>query len=379
MKVLLLSAYGHCRGGSQRSLLELFGALVARGVAVCVASPEGPFVAALPRSVRWLHLPSTHALDGRLQQLRPDNVHRLVRVLRAEKPDVVHTFQFGSHLLARLAGALAHRPVLHTLLGPLSPGERFGGGHVGAIAGGLLADAVARGADPHGAHVVPSWLDLAAFPRTPLPERARVVLLTRLDGPLARLALVFAETARRLAPSGVSFAIAGDGTALERVRDAPLERLGHVEDVQTVLGGARVVVGVGRALLEAMASGRAAVCLGRTGFGGMVGPERVGRLAFHNFSGRGFGPGAADALVAELRTLLEDPAGLQTRVDWGHGWVERYHDVRSAAAHFESLYSEAVARGPEPHGEALALVARLGGARLWRGLVRAAGPLSGAP
>ena len=126
-------------------------------------------------------------------------------------------------------------------------------------------------------------IDVRRFaPRGPLHERPRRILLlgNHLSGP-RREAVV----------------------EIARVRGIEVDQVGlpgRLEDaVEDAIGAADVVVGYGRAILEAMACGRAAYVLDRNGGDGWVTPESYPALEADGFAGTGTDTTVTAARFAE--------------------------------------------------------------------------------
>lgn len=89
--------------------------------------------------------------------------------------------------------------------------------------------------------------------------------------------------------------VAGDGEAREQIcafirNNTPgfrIRLLGKVDEPRRILRKYDLVLGMGRVILEAIAEGLEALCIGYDGLKGYVTPELLHRLAYANFSGRG--------------------------------------------------------------------------------------------
>lgn len=377
MRVLLLNAIAGLRGGSQRSIRTLGSALAGAGHDVHVACPAGAWADALSDEGRvHVHrLPTTCWLSGQLHQAGMRNALRLTRLSRRLDAQVLHTFQYGSYLLARAVGDALGIATAHTVLGPLSPGHRFGPGPVVAVSEAFADDALRAGATDIA--VIPNRIDLSAFPPAPEPPGRVVTLVSRLDGHLIRSAEAFLASLTHITATDVIFQVAGDGAALDHLRAAggQARMLGHVQDIRRVYRASTLMVGAGRALLEAMASGTPCINLAPTGCGGVVTPASVDRMARHNMSGRHARPASPEDLAKAIEGLLEDN-DLRARLRaWGPGWVRGRYDVAQGVPRIEAVWdvSRRQARY-RSQGTRLAattaLVLRLGATKGWRTLNR---------
>ncbi len=371
MRVLLLNALGGLRGGSQRTTRTIARALTDAGHYVLVGCPPGAFSESLiDAGIPTTAIDATAWLGGRLHQAGAANAARTVALCRRERIDVIHTFQYGSHLLARVVAGALEVGAVHTVIGPLSPGQRFASGPMMAISEAFRDDAIAVGADAHQVVVAPQQLDLTHFGE-PLPpaEDPVVALIGRLDGHLAHAAEHFLR-AVPLVQCEARFVVAGDGEHLDRLRGATGVRfLGHVRDIRSVHRTARVVIGVGLSIVEAMAAGIPCINLAPVGCGGIVGPQTVAEMARHNMSGRHATSSEPAVLAATIDRLLSDGPERQRLAQWGPGWVRGRYDVLAGVPEFERAYAAAVAQ-PPPVAETGRLLARLTASKTARTLRR---------
>lgn len=334
---------------------------------MAVAAPRGPWLDELrAEGMPGYALPRTEQLHGLLEQATPLNAARLWRILRRERPDRVHTFQYGSHLLVRAVAEAAGVPWVHTLLGPLSPGQRFAGGPYVAVAAEFAGEAALRGAGC--VSVVAGRIDLSRFTPLPAPDGPPVVAFaSRLEGRLIPIAALVARAFSQLG-GHVQGVIAGDGPGLDTLR-AEHPRVafcGHLADIRPLLAQAHIWVGAGRTLMEGLASGRPCVSVGSHGFGGVVDAAHIAHIAAYNFGGRHVpegGPAAAstaagtgaptgastgaptEALAETLRALLGDPERRAALARLGPRWVAAHLDVEAGLDGLESVYAQPARSG----------------------------------
>ncbi|WP_386065771.1 glycosyltransferase family 4 protein [Tahibacter sp. UC22_41] len=380
--------------------LPLAQSLRARGVDVVLASPPGPYGERLnARGLRWIAVPLQRRSLGPLCEARL--LLWLCRLLRRERPDLVHGFTIKcavyASLAARLSGVPACiaaitglgyvftsddararllRPVVRQLLRCALSGTRRRLVLQNADDRALFLQA--RLVDAAAIRLIPSsGVDLARF--TPAPRRADataplcVLLAARLlwDKGLAE----YAEAARRLRLEGrtIRFLLAGapdpgnpasvDVAVIERWRtDGDIEWFGHVDDVPALLRTVDVAVlpsyreGLPRSLIEAAACGLALVSTDvpgcrdvvRDGVDGLLVPVRD-----------------ATALAAAIARLDDDRALLQRLGDAALTRVRADYDVERVNARTLDVYRELL---PDfPADEALPAPAPMP-AESWRGV-----------
>lgn len=295
-------------------------------------------------------------------------VHRIGRVLRSARPDLVHLHSGRATWLGGIAAWRAGLPAITTrrmdrrLRRNLR--TRFLYGHALSCAV-AISDAVARclsdgGVPRERIRVVPS----AVEPEHLHPQRGREDVRARLDaGASEDCLLAVASLHRRKgldvlldalaqldAASRPTLWIAGEGpeaSALERrarqlgVADR-VRFLGHRDDVADLLAACDAFVlpsrqeGLGVAALEAMALGRPVVASRAGGLAESVLHERTGLLVE---------PGDAEDLARALKRLLGDPELSRKLGAAGPEHVATRYSAGSMVEAYERIYQEVL--GPE--------------------------------
>jgi glycosyltransferase involved in cell wall biosynthesis len=317
-KVLVLITLAEV-GGAQSYVTALLPALAERYDVTVAAYGPGPLrEAAAASGVRYVPLQHVR---------RPVNPWRdvlgfveLVRLLRRERPDLLHANSAKAGLLGRFAARVAGvRVVVFN-----AHGWSFKGG--GALARGFLwAHRAARplttaticvsrselevgveagACDAARSVVIYNGIDVEAFPRVSRNGGPpRILSVGRLKAP--KDFVTFVEALRLLPRGAFSAAIAGDGPDRELlVGDALVELVGERDDVPQHLRAADVFVlstraeGLPISIIEAMAAGVPVVA---TRVGGV--PE----LVVEGETGLLVPPGDPRALADALRRLIGDP------------------------------------------------------------------------
>jgi len=347
--------------GGQIVALRLARAAQDAGHDVLFLSPsDGPFLDLVREAgMRALVVPIAGALDLRA-------LARLLRVLRGERVDVVHTHgHFAANVLARVAGCLAGARVISHM--HIQNAFRAGTGRRAQIA---IDNATARLSFALVAVSDATRADLVdqGYPASRLVtvhngiEPAEVTEPVRLaDGPIvlevARLAEVKGQRTLLEALGSVeaTAVLVGrdleQGGAYERLLRAEAERLGvagrvvftgYRADVPALLAGCDVFCLPSRAeglplvVLEAMAQGKPVVA---TAVGGT--PE----LVVDGVTGVLVPPGDARALADALSALLTDTDRARRLGEAGRERVLREFSAAAAAERVLELY--ACARPPQ--------------------------------
>jgi glycosyltransferase involved in cell wall biosynthesis len=336
-----------------------------RGFDVAVAAHgPGPLRdAAAAAGVRFLPLQSLR------RPLRPWRdlaaLVELTRLLRRERPDILHASSSKAGVLGRVAALLARVPIriftahgwaftAHAGLASLL--YRWADRLVRPLTSVTVcvaeqqraAGIAARTCDPERTVVIPNGVDVAGAPRARLDGRPPVVVAVgRLKPPKDALTLVRALV--RLPRGSYEARIVGDGPDRPRVEEE-IRSLGLTEhvrlagdrrDVPAQLAAADVFVlssaseGMPVSVLEAMAAGLPVVA---SRVGGV--PE----LVAEGESGLLVDPGEPDELAAALLRLVQDPELRRRLGAAGRARAEQRFDVDAFRRAHVELYSRELAR-----------------------------------
>ncbi|MHB8328233.1 MAG: glycosyltransferase family 4 protein [Acidimicrobiales bacterium] len=326
-------AWPEVRRGAERYLDDLAGYLAGAGHTVDVVTgtsggstvEPGPGGTRLVRRHRWL--PRGAGRLG-LSEVETFGAAALPSLL-GTRYDLVHALT----PTGALAGRLARRPTLYTVLGhphgdqiPTARAQRFlffsGVRHASMVAAlsTASADEVARRLGRH-AEVLSPGVRLERFPANTSARRGPPRLLfsaslsdhrKRADLAVAAFALLLeSRPDARLTLSGEGdpgWALPGRGPGVDRLRAAiDLPGPGSPDRVPERYRQASVTVlpseheAFGLALVESLASGTPVVCAPSGGMPEIVGDARVGRVA------TAFTAEALARAVSEALTLAEDP------------------------------------------------------------------------
>jgi glycosyltransferase involved in cell wall biosynthesis len=307
---------------------------------------------------------------------RLDALWRLYRLMRRERPAILHTFLFHANILGRILGRLAGVPLIIS-------GERTMGMEsrcryrLNQITQGLadrvvcvspqVADFVLDkvGIPWEKVVVIPNGVDIAHWERLPDRRKAREALGLPLDGtlvgviarldPVKRLDVLLRALA---ALEGVSAVVVGYGPQEDRLKSLAEELgiegrvrfAGHQRDVRPWLAALDVFVlssdweGMSNALLEAMAARLPVVATATGGTPDVVLDGKTGFLV---------PPGDPPALARALGRLLADP-GLRERMGRaGRHRVGESFSVDLMVERTESLYENLRAGQADPGRKSL--------------------------
>ena len=358
-------------GGADSQLLGAAHELLARGHELFIASltPLGP----MGEQARRMGIP-TESLEMRRGMPDPRGLLRLARLVRAWRPDVVHSHMVHANLMARALRLVAPVPALVSTIHNIYEGGRLRmlgyrltNGLVDEMT--IVSEAAAerfireRIVPAEILRVVPNGVDVDRFLRLPDDTRERIRREAGLDdGTFTWLAVgrfevakdypnmlrAFAEL-RAQRPASVLLLV-GRGSLQAQTealsREVGLEGavrfLGVREDVAEVMSAADGYVmssaweGMPMVLLEAAAAGLPIVA---TRAGGNH------EVVLEGTSGYLVPTQDAPALAAAMRRLMDlPPAERRAMGIQGREHVRRHYGVGRVADRWEELYREVVGR-----------------------------------
>jgi glycosyltransferase involved in cell wall biosynthesis len=345
-------------GGAEKALAHLLTYLDRdrfEPTVACLYGGDGP----VADEIRTLDIP---VIDlGMMAKWRWDALWRLYRLLRCQRPTILHTWMFHANIPGRVIGRLARVPIVISSERTMGMERRWRyrvnrathplADRVICVSQGV-ADFVTQqvGIPSHKITVIPNGIELHSFERLPDKRQARTDLgfpsdgllvgtVARLD-PVKRLDVLLEALASL---PNVNAVIVGDGS--ERAKLMALsDRLelegcthfaGQQEHVLPWLAAMDVFVlssdweGMSNALLEAMAAGLPVVA---TAVGGS--PEVV----IDGVTGLLVPPRDPEALTQAIARLLHDP-GLRGQMgEAGRERVLRDYSIERMVERTQALY-----------------------------------------
>jgi glycosyltransferase involved in cell wall biosynthesis len=354
-------------GGAETHVVDLARHLTGLGYRTLVASNGGVFVEKLAAcGVPHYQVP--------LHSKRPDLLWRSIqamrRIVRDEQVGLIHAHARIPAFVAEIMGrpkqvrfiTTAHYPFRG--LRRLSPwGERtiavsedirdylidyfrVAPGQIVVIPNGVDTDLFRPGDQP------------ALDPESP-GRVDRITMVSRLDGNLADVAVNLISACEQVYGRWpLQLEIVGDGdnigvvTARAAALNGMLKRkvvsvLGARTDINRILAGSDLVVGVSRVAMEAMSCARPVILAGPQGFGGLLEPDMAGRFKEDNFTARRQNTAVTvPGLAAALEEFFGKPPGWRSST--GHYLrqlvISEYSSLKMAERVAE-VYEQALA-GP---------------------------------
>lgn len=362
MKVLV---FGHRLevGGTQVNAIELSKYLrdVAGHQVTYLASP-GPMNALIKDAgIRFRAAPeaSSHPSAARMSVVD--------QVVRAERPDVVHIWDWPQWLDAFLGvGLLRRTPAVVTCMSMVVPSvmpKRAARTTFGTPA---LVER-ARTAGYRHAHLImppvdtqlnaPDEQSAAAFRKTfeIAEEDVLFVTVSRLvDWMKTESIRRSMDAIRRLGfDKRVRFAIVGDGTARHELEglatqiNAELGRkailfTGAMLDPRPAYAAADAVIGMGGSALRGMAFEKPVIVVGEKNFSALFSPDTLEFFYKNGMYGEGDGKPGSDLLVADMNRLLASPADRRSLGRISRGFVELHYSLEAVGRDMNSILVAAV-------------------------------------
>lgn len=358
-------------GGAQTYVASLLPAVVGDFEVTVAAHGAGPLRdAAQAAGARFVPLRSLRRPINPWRDLM--GVIELVRLLRRERPDILHASSSKAGVLGRVAGFLARVPIrIFTVHGWAFAAHSGSSARLYRWADRLVrplttmticvsrreraAGVTAGTCDAARTVVIPNAVDVASVPRSRPDRRGRPLILAvgRLKAPKDFVTLV--RALRSLPPGSFDAVIVGEGPDRSRleeeIRGLGLEHrvrlAGERRDVPELLAAADLFVlssaseGMPVSVLEAMAAGLPVVA---SRVGGV--PEQVA----DGVTGLLVEARDPDQLAAALARLTRDP-GLRARLGAaGRARAEQAFDLEPFRRAHVELYSRELARRGLPAG-----------------------------
>ena len=366
-KKVLMVLMGLDIGGAETHVVELSKELHRRGWEVAVVSNGGVYERELTDAgIRCYHAP----LHKRNLALMWQSLHILRRVIRAERPDVVHAHARIPGLLCGMLQKEFGFPfvtsahwvfyVNSTLKKLTNWGER-------TIA---VSDDIKHylmdnyGVPEEHISITINGIDTEKFSPEVSGEgvlrefgldasRPVISYVSRMDESRALAARQLVAIAPRLrqAIPGVQLLIAGGGDVFNEIKaladaanDAAGERYivmtGARTDINEIVAAGDLFVGVSRAALEAMAAAKPVIVAGNEGYIGLFAPDKLALAQSNNFCCRGCEMSSEELLYADITNALcklsAEERGELGR--YGRQVIGEYYSVTRMARDAETAY-----------------------------------------
>ncbi|MEY8402697.1 polysaccharide pyruvyl transferase CsaB [Oscillospiraceae bacterium 44-34] len=365
---ILMATMGLDIGGAETHIVELAKELKSEGHDVVIVSNGGVYVPEIAAAgIRHYQAPLHRRSLSDMCRAKAI----LGRVLREERPDVVHAH---ARIPAFLCGSLCRRMKLpfvttaHWVFntkGALRYLTDWGERTV-AVSDDIKAYLIREyGLPAEHISVTINGIDTNKFSPEISGERvirefgldrSRPILsyVSRMDEDRALVAGQLVEIAPeldRMVP-GVQLLIAGGGNVFEKLKARAEEinaRMGRPcvtmtgprTDINEIVAVGDLFVGVSRAALEAMAAGKAVIVAGNEGYHGLFGPDKLAEAQAGNFCCRGLPLSAPQVLLSDIAAAFDLPRKERERLGaYGRQIIFDCYSVRRMAADCLAMYGQ---------------------------------------
>lgn len=368
-KKILMVLMGLEIGGAETHVVELSKELKRQGYDIVVASNGGVYEQELlDAGIRCYHAP----LHRRSAVTMAKSLVALRRIIRKEKPDVVHAHARIPAFLCGILQKQMHFPMVTSahwvfyVNGLLKKITNWGERTV------AVSDDIREylkenyGVPEEHISVTINGIDTKKFSASVSgervlrefgfsPDKPTISYVSRMDDSRALAARHLIEIAPRLRERipNLQILIAGGGDVFNEVHAAAekvnadagvrfVEMTGARTDINEIVAAGDVFVGVSRAALEAMAAEKPTVVAGNEGYIGLFEQSKLALAQESNFCCRGCAPCSPELLYADLiRAMCDMDAAQRTALGkYGHEVIETYYSVRRMAADCEKAYRE---------------------------------------
>jgi len=367
-RTILMALMGLEIGGAETHVVELAKELSRQGYDIAVVSNGGVYVSELEAAgIRHYRAP----MHKRNPFLMLAALVRLHRIIRMEKPDVVHAH---ARIPAFLCGLL--RPWMgfpfvtsaHWVFrvnGSLKLLTNWGQRTVAVSED--IRDYLKEnyGVPDEQIIVTINGIDTEKFSPAVSGRRVReefglapegpvLSYVSRMDESRALVARQLVELAPRLrrAVPGLQLLIAGGGDAFEEIsaRAAAVNEAegcrcvvmtGARTDINEIVAAGDLFVGVSRAALEAMSAAKPVIVAGNEGYLGLFGPDRLALAQASNFCCRGCPPSEPEALARDIiQAFAMSREERDALGDYGRQVIFEHYSVRRMAADCLKAYEQ---------------------------------------
>ncbi|WP_345474090.1 glycosyltransferase family 4 protein [Glutamicibacter ectropisis] len=342
-------------GGSQLNAIELAARAQDRGHQVIIFAPPGPL------STQVANLGLQHVLSPPANMLSRKWVRALNQLSLSWKADLVHTYEWAPSLAA-FYGRFVRRD-FHLVMTILSMDiPDFLPRSVPLIVGTeQLRSQVAHRPGPVYLMEPPIDTDansiLALATQTPTfrssEDQLLVSMVCRVTDELDKASGIIQamSVVQKLATTrSVRLVIAGDGEAMDRVRDAANEAnqtagaeivvlLGNMPDPRQLYAQSDICLGMGSSALKALSFGKPLIVQGAQGYWKLLDDRSLPEFLVQGFYGVG---GSGELGLEQLVELLSGDPTLRTRLGaWGRELAVQRFSLTRAAEDLEEIYQRA--------------------------------------
>lgn len=365
---ILMATMGLDIGGAETHIVELSKELKSEGHDVVIVSNGGVYVPEIEAAgIRHYQAPLHRRSVKDMRRARSI----LRRVLRAERPDIVHAH---ARIPAFLCGSLCRRLELPFVTTAHWVFDASGvlryltdwGERTVAVSDDIKAYLIREyGLPAEHISVTINGIDTGKFSPEISGERVvsqfgldrdRPILsyVSRMDEDRALVAGQLIDLAPELdrAVPGIQLLIAGGGNVFDKLKARSEEinrRMGRPcvtmtgprTDINEIVAAGDLFVGVSRAALEAMAAAKPVIVAGNEGYHGLFTPDKLAEAQAGNFCCRGLPMSQPQRLLADVAAAFRLPPEEKKRLGaYGRQVIFEHYSVRRMAADCMAMYDQ---------------------------------------
>jgi glycosyltransferase involved in cell wall biosynthesis len=185
----------------------------------------------------------------------------------------------------------------------------------------------------HKVYIIPNGVDLNEFKPGVKEKPVKIAFIARMDHIKQKGYNQFCKAVDLL--EDVEFYVASN----KNPHSQTAEYLGWTNEVATLLSQTDIVAGTGRAILEGMAAGNAAMILGRT-YQGILTPEKAAKQRFLDVSGLSGSDPCYRDIFYDLIKLLENKSYIKQLQKFSRELVKREFDNEAHTTRIIELYKK---------------------------------------
>ncbi len=348
MKILILADRMQT-GGAETHIYELSRSLLSLSHEVVLLSEGGDMAEKSAREgVRHIRIPHIGS---------PLSLLRIYRVIRAERPTVLHAHTRKTAFFCRILSPFLSAPCVFTAharfktsgFGKLT--RLFRGKTIAVSEDIALHMTWQFGFPEKEITVIGNGIDTAYFvpAERKTDNKIRILTVSRLDRDCALAATLLLRILPILRQSfNVYLTIVGGGDALPEIQNMAknvegVTFAGARSDVRPYVADCDIFVGVSRAALEAMAMEKPVILCGNEGYLGLLDEGNMSLAEETNFCARGHSSPSAEILLHDIAAFFSYPSKEKQRL--GHycrSHVLKYHTAIAMAEKTLGVYRNAL-------------------------------------
>lgn len=185
----------------------------------------------------------------------------------------------------------------------------------------------------HKIYIITNGVDLNEFNPGVKEEPIKIAFVARIDHTKQKGYNQFCKAADLL--EDVELYVAAN----KNPNSKTAEYLGWINEVATLLAQTDIVAGTGRAIIEGMAAGNAAIILGRT-YQGILTPEKAAKQRFLDISGLSGSDPCYRDIFYDLSKLVQDKTYLRQLQKFGRELAKREYDNKVHTTRIIEIYNK---------------------------------------